>query len=56
MVNLILKYLEQPLLAYMPYLQKVDCPVVRLSSGKIYKGNGSEKEEISISDNVENPI
>jgi len=56
MVNLILKYLEQPLLAYMPYLQKVDCPVVRLSSGKIYKGNGSEKEEISISDNVGNAV
>lgn len=56
MVNLILKYLEQPMLAYMPYLNKVDSPVVRLSSGKIYKGNGSEKEEISISDTSGNSL
>lgn len=56
MVNIILKYLEQPLKAYMPYLDVVDSPVIRLASGKIYKGSGSEKQEVCISDSVGNAL
>jgi len=56
MVNIILKYLEQPLKAYMPYLNVVDSPVIKLSNGKIYKGSGSEKQEVCISDSVGNAL
>jgi len=52
MVNLILKYIKAPLTAYLPFVTKVDAPVYRISSGEVFSGVGSEKENVSISDNV----
>jgi len=52
MVNLILKYIKQPLTAYLPFVTRVDAPVYRISSGEVFSGVGSEKENVSISDNV----
>ena len=50
MVNSILKYIEPQLKAYMTFLNRVDSPVFRISSGEMIKGSGQEKEVVTISD------
>lgn len=50
MVNSILQYIEPQLKAYMQFLNRVDSPVFRISSGEMIKGNGQEKEVVTISD------
>lgn len=50
MVNSILKYIEPQLKVYMPFLNRVDSPVFRISTGEMIKGNGQEKEVVTISD------
>lgn len=53
MVNLVLKHFERELARLLPYLNQVDAPVYQLAeSGKIYKGLGQEKKQISISDQM----
>jgi len=50
MVNSILQYIEPQLKAYMQFLNRVDSPVFRISNGEMIKGNGQEKEVVTISD------
>lgn len=50
MVNSILKYIEPQLKDYMRFLNRVDSPVFRISDGQMIKGNGQEKEVVTISD------
>ena len=50
MVSSILKYIEPQLKAYMQFLNRVDSPVFRISNGEMIKGNGQEKEVVTISD------
>ena len=50
MVNSILQYIEPQLKAYMQFLNRVDSPVFRISNGEMIKGNGQEKELVTISD------
>ena len=50
MVNSILKYIEPQLKDYMRFLNRVDSPVFRISNGEMIKGNGQEKEIVTISD------
>lgn len=56
MVNSILKYIEPQLKAYMTFLNRVDSPVFRISSGEMIKGNGQEKEVVSINDQSGNAL
>jgi len=50
MVNSILQYIEPQLKAYMQFLNRVDSPVFRVSNGEMIKGNGQEKEVVTIND------
>lgn len=50
MVNLLLKHFEEQLKAALPFLDRIDIPVYQVNNGQIYKGYGSEKEQVSISD------
>ncbi len=56
MVNSILKYIEPQLKAYMQFLNRVDSPVFRISTGEMIKGNGQEKEVVSINDQSGNAL
>lgn len=56
MVNSILKYIEPQLKVYMQFLNRVDSPVFRISTGEMIKGNGQEKEVVSINDQSGNAL
>ncbi len=56
MVNLILKYIEPQLKSYLAFVNRVDSPVFRISTGEMIKGNGQEKETVSINDQSGNSI
>lgn len=56
MVNSILKYIEPQLKDYMRFLNRVDSPVFRISTGEMIKGNGQEKEVVSINDQSGNAL
>lgn len=50
MVTTIIKYIGESLKSTVPFLSEVHAPVRRLVTGVIYKGDGPEKEPISIND------
>jgi len=57
MVNSILTYVGEVLAAKIPFIDKVDSPVKRLQKDSIiYKGEGSEKEKVTISDEYGNGV
>lgn len=50
MVESVIKHFEGQLKAAMPFLERIDLPVYQAENGQIYKGHGSEKEQVSIND------
>lgn len=57
MVNTLLKYIGQSIKQSIKFVDRVDAPVKKLEiDSRVYKGDGSEKEDVSISDNFGNAV